>query len=226
MFGAQPQAGGVNPNKDVQIQTPLADSVSSLSFSPRANLLVATLWDNNVYCWDIQVRAGAGLAGTLKVLLGCDCRKHRTASARVRGRVLITRPPSAPTTNACRTAEWHREPQGVHQPRAAAVVQRVEWRWHGRVHGGLRQDGQALEPGNEPEPAGWGKTAYHLGCGSARDSWTGGASSTAMAATAASFSSSPTPRKRIASRPTPVLRLRPTTPPCATAPLYRSSACW
>ncbi|GBF88757.1 hypothetical protein Rsub_01658 [Raphidocelis subcapitata] len=59
MFGAQPQAGGVNPNKDVQIQTPLADSVSSLSFSPRANLLVATCWDNNVYCWDIQPNGSA-----------------------------------------------------------------------------------------------------------------------------------------------------------------------
>jgi hypothetical protein len=57
MFGAQPAAGGFNPNKDFQIPTPLGDSVSSLSFSPRANLLIATCWDNNVYCWDIQVRA-------------------------------------------------------------------------------------------------------------------------------------------------------------------------
>lgn len=59
MFGAQPQAGGFNPNKDVQIPTQLGDSVSSLSFSPRANLLVATTWDNNVYCWDIQASARA-----------------------------------------------------------------------------------------------------------------------------------------------------------------------
>jgi mRNA export factor len=55
MFGAAAPAGGINPNKDVQIATPLGDSVSSLSFSPRANLLVATAWDGNVYCWDIQV---------------------------------------------------------------------------------------------------------------------------------------------------------------------------
>ncbi|KIY94290.1 Rae1-like protein [Monoraphidium neglectum] len=54
MFGAQAQQGGHNPNKDVQVATPLGDSVSSLAFSPRANLLVATCWDNNVYCWDIQ----------------------------------------------------------------------------------------------------------------------------------------------------------------------------
>jgi len=60
MFGAQPQQGGINPNKDVQIQTPLGDSVSSLNFSPRANLLVATCWDNNVYCWDIQVGRWSG----------------------------------------------------------------------------------------------------------------------------------------------------------------------
>jgi mRNA export factor len=53
MFGAAAAAGGINPNKDVQITPPLADGVSSVAFSPRANILVATCWDNNVYCWEV-----------------------------------------------------------------------------------------------------------------------------------------------------------------------------
>lgn len=59
MFGAAAAAGGINPNKDIQVPTPLGDSVSSLSFSPRANLLVATCWDGSVYCWDIQPTGAA-----------------------------------------------------------------------------------------------------------------------------------------------------------------------
>jgi mRNA export factor len=92
MFGAQPQQqGGVNPNKDVQIQTPLGDSVSSLSFSPRANLLVATCWDNNVYCWDIQVGGGRFWFG------GCGFQPGR-ASACAQA-LFLTRPsfPPAPS---------------------------------------------------------------------------------------------------------------------------------
>lgn len=74
MFGAS-ASGGLNPNKDVQVNTPLGDSVSSLSWSPRANLLVATLWDNNVYCWDIQVRTpgrrGAPAVALQHLLAAC-----------------------------------------------------------------------------------------------------------------------------------------------------------
>ncbi|CAD6266042.1 unnamed protein product [Miscanthus lutarioriparius] len=42
-----------NPNKSFEILPNPGDSVSSLSFSPKNNLLVATSWDNQVRCWEI-----------------------------------------------------------------------------------------------------------------------------------------------------------------------------
>ena len=53
MFGTAAATANINANKDVQITPPLADGVTSLAFSPRANTLVATCWDNNVYCWEV-----------------------------------------------------------------------------------------------------------------------------------------------------------------------------
>lgn len=54
MFGAAAAAGpSLNPNKDLPINPALPDGISSLSFSPRANILVATCWDNNAYAWEI-----------------------------------------------------------------------------------------------------------------------------------------------------------------------------
>jgi hypothetical protein len=58
MFGQAATTGGLNPNKDVQISPPLADGISSLNFSPRANILVATSWDNNSYCWEVNSQTG------------------------------------------------------------------------------------------------------------------------------------------------------------------------
>lgn len=73
MFGAaaaKPPA--LNPNNDIQISPPLADGISSLSFSPRANILVATSWDNNAYCWEItqagQANARASTTHTAPIL--------------------------------------------------------------------------------------------------------------------------------------------------------------
>ncbi|KAM3359165.1 hypothetical protein P3S68_022098 [Capsicum galapagoense] len=43
-----------NPNKSIEVQQPPADSVTSLCFSPKANLLVATSWDNQVRCWEVM----------------------------------------------------------------------------------------------------------------------------------------------------------------------------
>jgi len=37
-----------NPNKSIEVNQPPTDSVSSLNFSPKSNLLVATSWDNQV----------------------------------------------------------------------------------------------------------------------------------------------------------------------------------
>ncbi|KAG8086883.1 hypothetical protein GUJ93_ZPchr0010g11075 [Zizania palustris] len=42
-----------NPNKSFEVLPNPGDSVSSLSFSPKSNLLVATSWDNQVRCWEI-----------------------------------------------------------------------------------------------------------------------------------------------------------------------------
>ena len=47
-FGAQPAQQNFNPNKDIEVTSPPDDSVSSMCFSPTANLLVATSWDNQV----------------------------------------------------------------------------------------------------------------------------------------------------------------------------------
>ncbi|GAB2269528.1 Poly(A)+ RNA export protein rae1 [Dionaea muscipula] len=53
-FGATTaSATNLNPNKSIEVTQPPADSISSLSFSPKANHLVATSWDNQVRCWEI-----------------------------------------------------------------------------------------------------------------------------------------------------------------------------
>ena len=59
MFGAAAPTGGYNPNKDFEVASAPSDSVSSLAFSPRQNLLVGTSWDNNVYCWEIAPSGNA-----------------------------------------------------------------------------------------------------------------------------------------------------------------------
>jgi mRNA export factor len=46
--------GNYNANKDIEVASPPTDSISSLSFSPVANYLVATSWDNQVRCYEIQ----------------------------------------------------------------------------------------------------------------------------------------------------------------------------
>ncbi|KAM3399757.1 hypothetical protein ACQJBY_004910 [Aegilops geniculata] len=46
-------ASNLNPNKSFEVLPNPGDSLSSLSFSPKSNLLVATSWDNQVRCWEI-----------------------------------------------------------------------------------------------------------------------------------------------------------------------------
>jgi mRNA export factor len=64
MFGAAAAApaANLNPNKDVQISPALQDGISSLAFSPRANILVATSWDNSAYCWEINAQTAQATA--------------------------------------------------------------------------------------------------------------------------------------------------------------------
>lgn len=51
--------GGHNPNKDVEVPSPPSDGISSLSFSPAANLMVATSWSGQTLCWDVQANGQA-----------------------------------------------------------------------------------------------------------------------------------------------------------------------
>ncbi|XP_065667536.1 mRNA export factor RAE1 [Hydra vulgaris] len=41
-------------SKDVEVQQPPSDTISCLKFSPNANFLAATSWDNKIRCWEIQ----------------------------------------------------------------------------------------------------------------------------------------------------------------------------
>ncbi|XP_057803167.1 protein RAE1-like [Salvia miltiorrhiza] len=50
----------VNPNGSTEVVQPPSDSVSSLSFSPKANVFVATSWDNEVRCWEV-IKSGSNL---------------------------------------------------------------------------------------------------------------------------------------------------------------------
>lgn len=60
-----------NPNKSFEVAQPPSDSVSSLSFSPKANHLVATSWDNQVRCWEIMQNAG-NVVSTPKAFISHD----------------------------------------------------------------------------------------------------------------------------------------------------------
>lgn len=63
---AQQQGQNLNPCNDTQITPALADSISSLCFSPTANVLVATCWDDSAYCWrvDPPSRSSSSYAAT------------------------------------------------------------------------------------------------------------------------------------------------------------------
>ncbi|KAB1213606.1 hypothetical protein CJ030_MR5G012388 [Morella rubra] len=63
-----------NPNKSFEggdVAQPPSDSVSSLSFSPKANYLVATSWDNQVRYWEIM-HSGAAVGSTSKASISHD----------------------------------------------------------------------------------------------------------------------------------------------------------
>ncbi|KAL2537062.1 Transducin/WD40 repeat-like superfamily protein [Forsythia ovata] len=53
-FGTTSANANPNPNRSTEVVQPPSDSVSSLCFSPKANVLVATSWDNQVRCWEIM----------------------------------------------------------------------------------------------------------------------------------------------------------------------------
>lgn len=53
-FGVNTTTNNYNPNKDFEVQQPPSDSISSLAWSPKANMLVSGSWDNEVRCWKVE----------------------------------------------------------------------------------------------------------------------------------------------------------------------------
>ncbi|KAL0422356.1 UNVERIFIED_CONTAM: protein RAE1 [Sesamum latifolium] len=68
-FGAA--STNVNPNRSTEVVQPPSDSVSSLSFSPKANFLVATSWDNQVRCWEVM-KSGTSVSTVPKASISHD----------------------------------------------------------------------------------------------------------------------------------------------------------
>jgi hypothetical protein len=66
-FGGQQMGGGAaNPNNDFQVQNPPGDGISSLSWSPTSNFLVATSWDCDVLCYEVQANGQAMPKASIK----------------------------------------------------------------------------------------------------------------------------------------------------------------
>ncbi|PWA56391.1 G-protein beta WD-40 repeat-containing protein [Artemisia annua] len=63
--------GSSNPNKSTEVVSPPTDGISSLSFSPKANYLVATSWDNQVRCWEIT-KSGTSVGSVGKASIAHD----------------------------------------------------------------------------------------------------------------------------------------------------------
>ncbi|XP_047339065.1 protein RAE1-like [Impatiens glandulifera] len=69
-FGASSSAN-TNPNKSSEVAQPPGDSVSSICFSPKANFLVASSWDNQVRCWEIM-KTGTTIGSVPKASMSHD----------------------------------------------------------------------------------------------------------------------------------------------------------
>lgn len=59
-----------NPNKDVEVVSPPNDGISSVAFSPTANHLAATSWDETVRVWEVTPTqwGGSGAQTTAKLM--------------------------------------------------------------------------------------------------------------------------------------------------------------
>ena len=60
-FGAPAQAAGANTMAaptDHNVQSAGNDGISSLTWSPTANILVSSNWDGGVRCWEAQEQGG------------------------------------------------------------------------------------------------------------------------------------------------------------------------
>ncbi|XP_065184418.1 mRNA export factor-like [Sycon ciliatum] len=52
-----------NPLKDLAFPQGPSDSISNIEFSPKADLLVGSSWDNTVRCWNVDRSAGISMLG-------------------------------------------------------------------------------------------------------------------------------------------------------------------
>ena len=52
-----PVGNALTPN-DYSLQQPGNDGISSISWSPTANILVSSSWDSGVRAWEIQEQSG------------------------------------------------------------------------------------------------------------------------------------------------------------------------
>lgn len=55
MFGSSFGSSSSNPNGDPELSSPPSETISSISWSPKANFIVAGSWDKTVRCWEVQV---------------------------------------------------------------------------------------------------------------------------------------------------------------------------
>lgn len=65
-FGGPQMGGAANPNNDFQVANPPSDGISSLSWSPTSNFLVATSWDCDVLCYEVQANGQAVPKASIK----------------------------------------------------------------------------------------------------------------------------------------------------------------
>lgn len=65
-FGGPQMGGASNPNNDFQVANPPSDGISSLSWSPTSNFLVATSWDCDVLCYEVQANGQAVPKASIK----------------------------------------------------------------------------------------------------------------------------------------------------------------
>jgi hypothetical protein len=137
--------GAHNPNKDLEVPQPPSDGISSLSFSPVANHLVATSWDSQVRCWEVsasgQAVAKAATAHEQPVLC---------SAWSADGTTVFTGAPSPPhDPGMCSCAACELRLSRV-QTRLEQLLTAVGAQWRRQ----LRQDCQDVEPADQPEPGG------------------------------------------------------------------------
>jgi len=53
-FGSTAASTSAASSKDIEVTQPPGDTISCLRFSPKADFLVSTSWDNVVRCWEVQ----------------------------------------------------------------------------------------------------------------------------------------------------------------------------